>query len=161
MGCGSSAPAVAAVPVDPPGSSSISNADDSTTASKADTSTIAVGNPTTNAGGAIDEELVLLHFNDVYNIECGSNEPVSPALLHSGSHSHRMQVGGAARFTHRVKQYRKGGELHEGREPLVVFSGDAFNPSLTSTGERGATQPCQSPDGCAWQCTRASRWCLY
>jgi len=66
-------------------------------------------------------ELLVLHFNDVYNIGAGSKEP----------------VGGGARFTHMVNSYRKGGSRYDGRDPLVLFSGDAFNPSLTSTVYKG------------------------
>ncbi len=50
--------------------------------------------------------LTLLHFNDVYNIEPQQQEP----------------VGGAARFATAI---RERGHL----DPLVLFSGDAFNPS--------------------------------
>jgi len=46
-------------------------------------------------------------------------------------------VGGGARFTHMVNSYRKGGANFNGRDPLVLFSGDAFNPSLTSTVYKG------------------------
>jgi 5'-nucleotidase len=53
-------------------------------------------------------ELTILHFNDVYNIEPRDLEP----------------VGGAARFTSAIKQ-----RAH--LNPLVLFSGDAFNPSLS------------------------------
>ena len=48
-----------------------------------------------------------------------------------------LQVGGGARFTHMVNSYRKGGDKFNGRDPLVLFSGDAFNPSLTSTVYKG------------------------
>ncbi|KAI8471753.1 MAG: Metallo-dependent phosphatase-like protein [Monoraphidium minutum] len=54
--------------------------------------------------------LTILHFNDVYNIEPGTREP----------------VGGAARFVGKVRSL-------SGVAPLVLFSGDAFNPSLMST----------------------------
>lgn len=57
-------------------------------------------------------ELIVLHFNDVYNIE----QPSSDA------------VGGAARFATIVKQYK---------DPLVVFSGDAFSPSMLGTAFKG------------------------
>ena len=71
---------------------------------------------TAAAGG--ERHLVILHFNDVYNIEPSSREP----------------VGGAARLAHRIRSM--GNE-----EPLVVFSGDAFNPSLLSTITLGAHMP--------------------
>ena len=54
--------------------------------------------------------LTILHFNDVYNIEARDKEP----------------VGGAARFTTLIKS-----KAH--LNPLVLFSGDAFNPSISKT----------------------------
>ncbi|KAF6251135.1 Metallo-dependent phosphatase-like protein [Scenedesmus sp. NREL 46B-D3] len=57
-------------------------------------------------------QLTIIHFNDVYNIEASSNEP----------------VGGAARLVHKVTSWSNS----LGRS-LVLFSGDAFNPSLMST----------------------------
>ena len=59
----------------------------------------------------------ILHFNDVYNIEGQSREP----------------VGGAPRFVAKVEELKK--EI--GPESLVLFSGDAFNPSLMSTVTKG------------------------
>ena len=53
-------------------------------------------------------QITILHFNDVYNIEEQSVEP----------------VGGAARFKTAVDQRRD-------LDPLILFSGDAFNPSLS------------------------------
>jgi len=50
----------------------------------------------------------IVHFNDVYNIESRSQEP----------------VGGAARFMTAVSQLASS-------NPLVLFSGDAFNPSIS------------------------------
>lgn len=50
--------------------------------------------------------ITILHFNDVYNIEERTKEP----------------VGGAPRFKTKVDSLR---EL----EPLILFSGDALNPS--------------------------------
>jgi 5'-nucleotidase len=56
-----------------------------------------------------------LHFNDVYNVEPRlSPEP----------------VGGAARFCTAIKSFQ---HLH----PLVLFSGDAFSPSMLSTYTKG------------------------
>lgn len=52
-------------------------------------------------------DLVILHFNDVYNLEPQKEEP----------------VGGAARFVSCVKSYQS-------LNPLVLFSGDVLNPSL-------------------------------
>ena len=59
--------------------------------------------------------LVVLHFNDVYEIKEGKQEP----------------VGGASRIA---------GKLHEfdDEHPLVLFSGDALNPSLISQSTRGS-----------------------
>ncbi|KAG2448378.1 hypothetical protein HYH02_006960 [Chlamydomonas schloesseri] len=62
-------------------------------------------------------KLTIVHFNDVYNIEAGRQEP----------------VGGAARFTWKVKELKA-----KGLDPLVLFSGDAYNPSLMSTMTMGA-----------------------
>ena len=59
----------------------------------------------------------ILHFNDVYNIEGQSREP----------------VGGAPRFVTKVEELRKSID----GESLVLFSGDAFNPSLMSTVTKG------------------------
>lgn len=59
--------------------------------------------------------LVILHFNDVYEIKEGKQEP----------------VGGAPRIA---------GKLHEfdSQNPLVLFSGDALNPSLLSQSTQGS-----------------------
>ncbi|XP_059158773.1 mannosylglucosyl-3-phosphoglycerate phosphatase-like [Physella acuta] len=53
--------------------------------------------------------LTILHFNDVYNIEGQKDEP----------------RGGAARMHTYIKSQKK-------LDPLVLFSGDALNPSLMS-----------------------------
>ena len=58
--------------------------------------------------------ITIVHFNDVYNIEPGTQEP----------------VGGAARF---VTAMRRLADLN----PLILFSGDALNPSLMSTVTKG------------------------
>jgi len=52
--------------------------------------------------------VTIVHFNDVYNIESRTQEP----------------VGGAARFVTAVSQLASS-------NPLVLFSGDAFNPSIS------------------------------
>lgn len=52
--------------------------------------------------------ITIIHFNDVYNIEARDHEP----------------VGGAARFVTKVKEYAN-------EDPLVLFSGDCLNPSLS------------------------------
>ncbi|KAK7498159.1 hypothetical protein BaRGS_00010747 [Batillaria attramentaria] len=58
--------------------------------------------------------LTILHFNDVYNIEGQVDEP----------------TGGAARLAGYVKSCK---DLN----PLVLFSGDALNPSLMSVYLKG------------------------
>jgi 5'-nucleotidase len=54
-----------------------------------------------------ERSFVLLHFNDVYEIEEGLHEPVA----------------GAARFKTAIDTFG-------GNNPLVLFSGDVFSPSL-------------------------------
>lgn len=55
-----------------------------------------------------DTGITILHFNDVYNIDVTtSTEP----------------IGGAARFCTAMKSF-------DHLEPLVLFSGDAFSPSM-------------------------------
>jgi len=58
--------------------------------------------------------ITIVHFNDVYNIESGTHEP----------------VGGAARFKTAVRNLAD-------RDPLVLFSGDALNPALMSSVTNG------------------------
>ena len=53
--------------------------------------------------------VTIVHFNDVYNIESRAQEP----------------VGGAARFVTSVSQLASS-------NPLVLFSGDVFNPSIST-----------------------------
>lgn len=55
--------------------------------------------------------ITILHFNDVYNVE--SNTQTEP-------------IGGAARFLTAMRS------LEEEWNPLVLFSGDAFSPSMLS-----------------------------
>jgi len=62
-----------------------------------------------------EKSLLVLHFNDVYNVESREQEP----------------VGGAARFIRAVRHFQ-----HE--NPLVLFSGDVLNPSMLSVTTRGA-----------------------
>ena len=52
--------------------------------------------------------VTLLHFNDVYNIEPRDKDPVA----------------GASRFVASLRS-------HDSEKPMVLFSGDAFNPSLS------------------------------
>ncbi|XP_078141304.1 mannosylglucosyl-3-phosphoglycerate phosphatase-like [Centroberyx gerrardi] len=58
--------------------------------------------------------LTILHFNDVYEIEARTEDP----------------VGGAARFATALKEFQC-------LNPLVAFSGDCLNPSLLSTITKG------------------------
>ena len=58
--------------------------------------------------------ITIVHFNDVYDIEAGSQEP----------------VGGAARFATAVRRLAD-------RDPLVLFCGDALNPSVMSRVTQG------------------------
>jgi 5'-nucleotidase len=57
-----------------------------------------------------DRAITILHFNDVYNID--SSTPHEP-------------VGGACRFLTAINEAKKGVE-----DPIVIFSGDAFSPSM-------------------------------
>ena len=66
--------------------------------------------------GKVADAIRIIHFNDVYNIEEGSREP----------------VGGAARFVGLLRELSS-----TGLPPLVCFSGDGFNPSTMSTATRG------------------------
>ena len=58
------------------------------------------------SGAKMEQILTIVHFNDVYNVEEGEKEP----------------IGGAARFKTKVDSLQR-------LNPLVVFSGDALNPS--------------------------------
>lgn len=52
--------------------------------------------------------LTIIHFNDIYNVEPNSS---------------REPIGGAARFLTAIKTFAH-------LNPLVLFSGDAFSPSI-------------------------------
>ncbi len=54
------------------------------------------------------KELIVLHFNDVYNIEEGQTEP----------------IGSVARFKTALESFAD-------KAPLILFSGDLFQPSLS------------------------------
>jgi len=60
------------------------------------------------------KSLNIIHFNDVYEIGARAKDP----------------VGGATRFAAAVKKYSP-------LNPIVLFSGDVFNPSVTSTVTKG------------------------
>jgi len=62
-----------------------------------------------NSSAVPSRIVTIIHFNDVYNIESRSQEP----------------VGGAARFVTAVNQLASN-------NPLVLFSGDVFNPSVST-----------------------------
>jgi len=64
--------------------------------------------------GRAAEKITLLHYNDVYNVESREVEP----------------VGGAARFLTAVKELKH-------LNPLILFSGDIFAPSIMSTFTKG------------------------
>ncbi|QQP55207.1 AGAP007730PAlike, partial [Caligus rogercresseyi] len=57
--------------------------------------------------GPAANKISLIHYNDVYNISSGEQEP----------------VGGAARFSSAIKSFAH-------LNPMVVFSGDIFAPSI-------------------------------
>ena len=78
------------------------------------------------AGGpaAAPKHLRIVHFNDVYNVDPGEREP----------------VGGAARFVAATRRAGGGRPAAEGGA-LVLFSGDAYNPSLMSTVTKGEQMP--------------------
>lgn len=67
--------------------------------------------PVTMGSGDV---ITILHFNDVYNIQARTEEP----------------VGGAARFVTAVKSFAH-------LNPLILFSGDVFSPSMLSTFTKG------------------------
>mmetsp|Transcript_12246 Transcript_12246/g.22156 ORF Transcript_12246/g.22156 Transcript_12246/m.22156 type:complete len:559 (+) Transcript_12246:50-1726(+) len=68
-----------------------------------------------------EEDVLIIHFNDVYNVEEGSREP----------------VGGAARFTAKVREFERMRQREGKSKPLILFSGDAFSPSMMSTVVKG------------------------
>lgn len=75
----------------------------------------------TNGTKAPPQRMTILHFNDVYNVEPRVKEP----------------VGGIARFVTRIRELKEESLARGEEEAMVLFSGDAFNPSLTSTTTRG------------------------
>ncbi|OII75591.1 nucleotidase [Cryptosporidium ubiquitum] len=60
-----------------------------------------------------EDDICILHFNDVYNIEEDVNG-----------------TGGVARFVEALKSFRS-------LNPLLLFSGDVFNPSIMSVTTKG------------------------
>jgi len=69
---------------------------------------------TETTGGEKPKKMTILHFNDVYNVEPRAKEP----------------VGGIARFVTRIKELKAESVARGEHEAVVLFSGDAFNPSL-------------------------------
>lgn len=65
-------------------------------------------------------QLEIIHFNDVYHVSPTKEEP----------------VGGASRFASKINETLSESNLDD--KPLVLFSGDAFNPSLEGTITRGS-----------------------
>ncbi|XP_021696045.1 uncharacterized protein LOC5575910 isoform X2 [Aedes aegypti] len=77
--------------------------------------TAAGDNMNSTTSNDIHSKLTILHYNDVYNIDATcKQEP----------------IGGAARFCTAVKTFAH-------LNPLVLFSGDAFSPSMLSTFTHG------------------------
>lgn len=68
-------------------------------------------------------QLEIIHFNDVYHVSPTKEEP----------------VGGASRFASKINETLSESNLDD--KPLVLFSGDAFNPSLEGTITRGSHMP--------------------
>ncbi|XP_064119226.1 mannosylglucosyl-3-phosphoglycerate phosphatase-like isoform X2 [Macrobrachium nipponense] len=64
--------------------------------------------------GPKDPSIVILHFNDIYNVEEQNREPRS----------------GAPRFKTALKSFQE-------QDPLILFSGDILAPSITSTFTKG------------------------
>ena len=73
--------------------------------------------------GDNDDIMTQVHFNDVYNVESRGVEP----------------VGGAARFLTAVRSATSD------TEPLILFSGDIFAPSISKLGAPGARDPVTKP----------------
>ena len=69
-------------------------------------------------GSAVSaRRLTILHFNDCYNVDAHSSEP----------------IGGAARFAAALADSRRAAQ----QEALVLFSGDILSPSVISTVTKG------------------------
>ena len=64
--------------------------------------------------GRAAEKITLLHYNDCFNVEPRETEG----------------TGGAARFLAAVREQKEN-------NPLVLFSGNIFSPSMVSTYTRG------------------------
>jgi 5'-nucleotidase len=62
-----------------------------------------------------------LHFNDVYRLEPSEQDP----------------VGGVTRFQSLCNHYRHDPQYQGQSEPITLFSGDGFGPSLESSVTKG------------------------
>ena len=72
-----------------------------------------------------ESDLRLLHFNDVYNLNPSSSDP----------------VGGIARFQTLCNYYHQTATFPKQPSLITLFSGDAFNPSLESAVTKGCKPP--------------------
>ena len=75
-------------------------------------------------GPCPEGSLTFIHFNDVYNVEGAGKKK-----------------GGAARFVAAVTRCRAEALDRGEADPLCLFSGDCFNPSIMSTVVRGEQMP--------------------
>ena len=85
---------------------------------------MASGESTTYSSGTdttTPPDLRFIHYNDVYHVEAGSQEP----------------IGGIARFQTLCNYYRNDPKYARQSKLLTFFSGDAFNPSLESSVTKG------------------------
>ncbi|KAJ9471147.1 Mannosylglucosyl-3-phosphoglycerate phosphatase [Diplonema papillatum] len=76
--------------------------------------------PAAGDSSVAGQSISFIHFNDVYNAEQQSG------------------LGGGSRFVRAIQETKKQHRDAEGSVPIVVFSGDAFNPSLMSRVTKGA-----------------------
>ncbi len=77
--------------------------------------------------GKAADQLTIIHFNDVYNIdsreESDEEKEKAAKAVEEGHEPELQPVGGAARFVTAVNAYD---EL----SPMILFSGDIFAPSI-------------------------------
>jgi 5'-nucleotidase len=90
-------------------------------------------------------DLRLLHYNDVYHVSEGSQEP----------------IGGIARFQTLCDYYDKDERFHNLPGLLTLFSGDAFNPSLESSVTKGELEEHSRERYRRLIYHQAVIWCLY
>ena len=83
--------------------------------------------------------VTLVHFNDVYNVEPGDREP----------------VGGAARFATIIKSILPD-------NPLIFFSGDALNPSISKLCQYLTSNEIHESISCTVETTKSKTetWCF-